>query len=107
MAVRRLFSTFASSDCGHRTVHGHSGEVVVGKKTLGIELHRLRVALARFLQMPLTKFEETQGLLRRNIIRIFLQHVIQKGACVCGSLVVGQEVGSQRVGLRRSSAPAP
>src|SRR3984957_19854697 len=76
----------------------------MSQEVLRIEMDRLRVALARFHQMSLTKLHESQGLLCRDILWIFLQYVIEKRLGIGGPLVIGKEIGSNCVGLYRSQS---
>src|ERR1700687_211320 len=76
----------------------------MSQKVLRIEMDRLCVALARFHQMSLTKLHESQGLLCRNILWIFLENMIEEGLGIRGPLIISKEIGSNRVSLYRSQS---
>src|SRR5215831_1537846 len=47
------------------------------------------------------KLEKTQGLAGGHVVGVVLQHAIEERPRILGAAIVGEEVGSNRIGLRR------
>lgn len=85
--------------------HGDGGVVVVGKIILRVQFDGPGIPILRFLQMSLTKFQETHCFVGGNIVGIVLQRLIEQRFGVGETLVVREKVGAQGVSLRRGQSP--